>query len=399
MAWNDFKWLSLAVFCVQNSASPIVFRYAMTETDAAHRPQTSVVLICTEVVKLILSFLLLCNEESWHLARVALHIKDATVAKPAESMQLLVPAAIYALQNALLQWSSGHLSAAVWQVTYQGKILVTAVFSVVLLRKVIKRVQWLAMGVMGLGIAIVQLSNAKEKAQEDMANSAEQDVTRGFTMLILAACCSGFASVYTELVFKQVGAAADAQKLSVWLQNMRLAVFSCLMLLLSWAFEVTFPKDEGKPVATDVSAVNEFNPLRGFTAKTWALAVSNAVGGLLVALVIKHADNLLRGFASAVATVNAAVLSTFCFGFVLAPSFAVGSLLVIGSTLLYGNILKLPGEWWNSELKLLSAGTPAAGKPSPCEPSQVCLGKTAPAEEEKAGETDSLLCNTKLASK
>eukprot|EP00929_Paragymnodinium_shiwhaense_P123653 TRINITY_DN9775_c0_g1_i1.p1 TRINITY_DN9775_c0_g1~~TRINITY_DN9775_c0_g1_i1.p1 ORF type:complete len:432 (+),score=51.06 TRINITY_DN9775_c0_g1_i1:184-1296(+) len=329
----------------------------MTEMDAAHRPQTSVVLICTETLKLILSFGLLCLEESWDMAHVGRSIKEALFAKPSESTQLLVPAAIYALQNALLQWSSGHLSAAVWQVTYQGKILVTAVFSVVLLKKVIKRVQWLAMATMGIGIAVVQLSNAKEKAQEDMGNSAEQDATRGFTMLVLAACCSGFASVYTELVFKQVGAGADAKKMSVWVQNMRLAVFSCLMLFVSWALEVMFPVDEGQAMPVDVSVLNPFS---GFTAKTWAMAVNNAVGGLLVALVIKHADNLLRGFASAIATINAAVLSTFCFGFMLAPSFAVGSLLVIGSTLLYGNILKLPGEWWNSELKILSVGTEAS---------------------------------------
>merc|ERR1712125_57977 len=97
--------------------------------------------------------------------------------------------------------------------------------------------------------------------------------------------------------------------------------------------------------------------LYGFTWKTWMMAANNAIGGLLVALVIKYADNILRGFASAVATITTAILSVFLFGFELKFIFAVGSLLVIGSTMLYGNVVKMPTsqEWWNGESDLCTA--------------------------------------------
>merc|ERR1719487_1257507 len=127
----------------------------MTEADSKHRPSTSLVLCFTEMIKFGLSFILLCQEEGWDILKACQTVHEDAIKKPRASMRLGVPAIIYALQNALLQWSSGNLSAAVWQVTYQGKILVTAAFSVVLLRKVIKRVQWLAIAIMGLGIAIV----------------------------------------------------------------------------------------------------------------------------------------------------------------------------------------------------------------------------------------------------
>merc|ERR1712008_632327 len=91
---------------------------------------------------------------------------------------------------------------------------------------------------------------------------------------------------------------------------------------------------------------------QGFTIKAWGVIVSNAVGGLLVALVIKYADNILRGFSSALATINACILSVFCFGFVIGGHFVVGTAMVIVSTLLYGSILRLPGDWWNSEPEL-----------------------------------------------
>merc|ERR1712072_523258 len=87
----------------------------------------------------------------------------------------------------------------------------------------------------------------------------------------------------------------------------------------------------------------------------WTMVVNNAVGGLIVALVIKYADNILRGFATALATILATVGAVLCFGFVLHASFGAGTLVVLGSTLLYGNILKLPGDWWNSESEICSA--------------------------------------------
>ena len=71
--------------------------------------------------------------------------------------------------------------------------------------------------------------------------------------------------------------------------------------------------------------------------------LSPQVGGLLVALVIKHADNILKGFATALATVWATVATVFLFGFTLGGEFVIGMLLVLGATLLYGGTVKLPG--------------------------------------------------------
>merc|ERR1712232_1115395 len=169
-------------------------------------------------------------------------------------------------------------------------------------------------------------SDAKESKQSLMANGSEQNVLLGVCMILMACCCSGFASVFTEKVLKHVGADVNAKKKSVWLQNMLMAFFSILICLSSVTYQALFPTSE---LSGSRSA------LHGFTWKTWAMVVTNAVGGLLVALVIKYADNILRGFASAIATINSAVLSVPLFGFELKLTFAVGSALVIGSTLLY----------------------------------------------------------------
>jgi len=356
------KWGSLAVFCAQNSLVPIINRLSTTETSASERASTSAVLCSMEALKLMMATVLLFCEHGCSLVDTAEVIYRDALSVPRESLQLAIPCVIYALQNALLQWSSGHMSAAIW--------MVTAMFSVVLLQKQIKRVQWLAIAVMGAGIAAVELSGAKEQKQGNMGNAAEQNFARGFVMILGACACSGFAGVYTELLFKRGGTSSQPKKKSVWLQNMQLASFSILLTLVSFMMETMFPSQEGELSKSTALANNFF---KGFTRKTWMMVANNAGGGLLVAIVIKYADNILRGFASAFATIVCSVISVFVFGFVLPMSFGAGTAMVVGSSLLYGGIFKLPGDWWNSECEICgtSAGyVPVAVDPPPPPPQE-----------------------------
>jgi UDP-sugar transporter A1/2/3 len=303
-------------------------RLATTEASSAERASTWVILFSTEFMKMLMSLCFLAIEEGFSFVKAFRIVKEDLQNEPREALQMAIPAAIYAVQNALLQWSVGNLPAALWQVTYQGKILVTAVFSVVLLRKKFKRSQWLAMAIMGGGIAIVQLSNSTESKQADMANAAEQQFVSGLIMLLLACCCSGFASVFTEMVFKQVKAGNSGnppKKKSVWLQNTHLAAFSLVPILGSIIFNGSAGDLSWIINKSDVDMSTRRTLFTGFTAKTWAMAINNAIGGLLVALVIKHADNILRGFSSSLATINASLLSVFFFGFSLSAMFGLGT--------------------------------------------------------------------------
>jgi hypothetical protein len=89
--------------------------------------------------------------------------------------------------------------------------------------------------------------------------------------------------------------------------------------------------------------------MHGFTPKVWVMVLNNAVGGLIVAGVIKYADNILKGFGAALATVWSAMASVPLFGFCLSPSFAIGTMMVLGATLIYGGTIKVPGEYWAGE--------------------------------------------------
>ena len=73
------------------------------------------------------------------------HIKEEIINKPVDTIKVAVPAFIYTVQNNLLYVSISNLPAAVFQVSYQMKILTTAMFSITMLGKKISKTQWLAL--------------------------------------------------------------------------------------------------------------------------------------------------------------------------------------------------------------------------------------------------------------
>lgn len=337
-----WKWFSLAMMIAQNMLTPLCFRFAATESKSSERFSTPVSLTIMELIKFVLSFLLIAVEEGFSITRALSVFNEEVLQKPKDTLALAVPAVLYAIQNGSLQWAGGNLPAALFQVTYQGRLLITAMFSVLLLQKQLSRVQWLAIFLMAIGVGLVQVSNSKESKQATMANVAEQSVPLGMVYLLTASLCTCFASVYFEKIVKQGGVSkpkGTTQKASIWVQNAQLAAFSTLINSFG--------------VASEQLATTDARPLlHGFSISTWLMTVNNVFGGLIVALVIKHADNILRGFATALSTICVTLASVILFGFNLEPLFGVATMFVLGSTMLYGSIIKLPGKWWNTESEL-----------------------------------------------
>jgi len=249
--------------------------------------------------------------------------------RPIEWVQLAVPALLYTIQNTMLYVGFANIEAAIGQVTYQSKILWTALFSVVLLRKKLNLNQWLALVVLALGILAVQAvpstpapAPAAKPHHRGRAHKVEDEVAAqnpllGIGALVLAAVCTSFASVYFEKMLK------GASNPSLWLRNIQLALYSSVIACA------------GLLVASE-PAVAAKGWMSGFGPLTWLTLSVQALGGILVAVTIKHADNILRGFAQGLALVIGAFGSYFLFDFHLSLTFLLGVLLVIAAIFLYG---------------------------------------------------------------
>jgi len=330
----SMKWVSLIILFFQNGATPLIFRYATTAADGDSF-STSMSVLCAEMLKMLSSIVLIGVEEGSFTQGLRV-LNQEVMGKPVDTLKLAVPAVLYFVQNNCLQLASSNLPAAVYQVTYQGKTLVVAFCSVLLLSKMLVRSKWLSLSLLAIGLAVVQLSKNTETAQSSMGNAEEQSYVLGLFFVLVGCFCSGFAGVYFERMMKGPSNAKTlTKKPSMWVRNVQLAGFSVVIGMLT--------------VALSGSAHGDRSMFHGFTTPVWIMVFNNALGGLCVALVIKHADNILKGFACALATVFTCFASVPLFGFQLSLGFFLGMLVVLGSTLLYGGTVKLPGDWWNSE--------------------------------------------------
>jgi UDP-sugar transporter A1/2/3 len=106
---------------------------------------SSTAVLTAEVMKLLIS-LTLCfiidSNMSYRSFVTTLHTEF--IGNRGDWIKLMVPSILYTLQNSLQYFSMSRLSAPIFQVLYQLKIVTTAIFSVTLLSRRITGLQWLS---------------------------------------------------------------------------------------------------------------------------------------------------------------------------------------------------------------------------------------------------------------
>merc|ERR1719198_2467556 len=76
----------------------------------------------------------------------------------------------------------------------------------------------------------------------------------------------------------------------------------------------------------------------GYTFAVWMSILNNAFGGLLVAVVIKYADVILKNFSASLSIILTAAVSAAAFGTTINRWFSLGTAAVIYAMFLYGKI-------------------------------------------------------------
>jgi UDP-sugar transporter A1/2/3 len=181
---------------------------------------------------------------------------------------------IYAIQNNLLFIAVENLEAATFQILYQLKILTTALFSVSMLSKSLSGSKWISLVILMAGVAMVQLETMKTSSSSGQSNTKTGDPLLGLITVVTACITSGFAGVYFEKILK-------TSPTSIWMRNIQLSLFGASF---SWA----------AMMINDGSKVMEKGVWQNYDWVTWVVVFNQALGGLIVAIVVKYADNILK---------------------------------------------------------------------------------------------------------
>lgn len=301
----------LVVLVLQTSLTVIFLRYSRTHHHGEPYTPTTVVFL-TECLKYTLCLLLLLLSQGSLPASFTTFTQEV-VHRPRETLSLAVPACLYTMQNNLLILALTNLDAATFQVTYQLKILTTAGFSVLLLERQLVRRQWVALLLLMVGVAMVQIPEAQSEDSEQ-----QQDKLTGFMAVLVACFSSGYAGVYYEKLVK------TSSQPSVIIRNLQLGLFS---LLFSLSGMIYYSSEE----------ITTRGIFYGYNWSVLAIIILQSLGGLVVAATIKFADNILKGFATSISIIVSTVLSWYVLDDLLpGPYFLAGTVTVVGSSLLYG---------------------------------------------------------------
>lgn len=341
------KHLSLVILLLQNSTLVLMMRYSRVNVQP-DQPMylASTAVFFAELIKLLACVLVLAYKTK-SIARTSYILRKEIVEQPQEILKMLVPSGLYALQNNLLYVALSNLEAATFQVTYQMKILSTAVFSVVMLNKRLTRQKWFSLCLLMLGVTLVQLQNVgspkapitiidtkSEGESEILEDSPVENIADamadegsdgddgpiqnpfiGLVAVLTSCVSSGFAGCYFEKILK--GAEAD-----MWVRNIQLGISGALFSFLAMFY--------------DRQKIYDGGLLQGYSTMTWIVVCNQALGGLLVAIVVKYADNILKGFATSLSIIISGIISVYFFDFEPSIQFQLGTLVVIMSTYLYG---------------------------------------------------------------
>lgn len=305
--------------------------------DAQSRYLPSTAVLLNEVIKFLISLAIAVKQSGAK--------KTYREAFSSDSWKLAIPAALYTLQNSLQYTAVSNLDATTFQVTYQLKILTTAFFSVAMLNRTLSKIQWVSLVLLTLGIAMVQItpdafqdfvSLAATYVHSGASGSASDKKTGkepklgvrslegteamnpqlGLLAVIIACCLSGLAGVYFEKVLK--GSSA-----SLWVRNVQLSFYSLFPALFLGV------------VLKDGSQIADKGFFHGYNIVVWSAIFLQAIGGLIVALCVKYADNIAKNFAASISIILSCVASVYLFDFVVTVNIFLGSSIVIVATYLY----------------------------------------------------------------
>lgn len=305
---------------------------------------SSTAIFMSELLKLLISIVVCCMTECGGRWSTFLNLMYREMIEGRrEFAKLLIPSGLYVVQNNLNFIAASNLPAAICQVLYQLKILTTAFFAEVMLGKSHSLAQRISVLSLAVGVAFVQLSQQQDariavsakadNSSQSGINDKHTDVSRGstavlgghpqnyalgVTCVVLSCITSGFAGVYFEKVLK------SSNSTSLWVRNIQMALIGVALAMAVCVYN-------------DYDAIIADGFFQGYNAVVYLVIFLSAAGGLIVALVVKYADNVLKGFATSASIVISCLVSALYFQETqLTLLFAIGAAVVCVSAVVYG---------------------------------------------------------------
>ena len=167
--------------------------------------------------------------------------------------------------------------------------------------------KWRALGLLVIGAILVQFPDSSSPTAA--ADKSSTSLT-GLTAVLGMVCLSGLAGIYLEKFLKNkpsspspalsVVAPSSLKQATLWERNLQLSLYGMFFALCTVWY-------------SDRDAIASHGFFTGYSLWTWLVIVSMAGGGLIVAVVVKYTNTIVKGFATSISIIVTSVVSLLLF--------------------------------------------------------------------------------------
>mmetsp|Transcript_8692 Transcript_8692/g.12458 ORF Transcript_8692/g.12458 Transcript_8692/m.12458 type:complete len:378 (+) Transcript_8692:156-1289(+) len=296
---SSTKLFVLVLLCMQNTMFTVLRRYSQGVLKEVYSKYE--VLLVGELIKFVYSAYKIASELSQGekaIPKLRYLLKRST--------KMAVLACIYGAMNILSFVALRNISAGMFTVFAQLKILTTATCSSVMLNRSYSMTKWRAL--ISLMMGVLLFSEPIWNRDDNSKNPEGGNVALGTAAVLIEVTLSGFASIYFEKVIK-----TDPEQLGIWERNYQLAFGSIPIYVMFM-------------ISEDGGVAGYFG---GWSVVAGILALLGAAGGMLVALSIKHGDSILKTLATTGAIVLSATLDHYVLGGPLTNIMCIAGVIVV----------------------------------------------------------------------
>lgn len=324
-----YRFLILALLCLSDGTYTVLRRYSrgvLKEQYAVNE-----VLLLGEIYKLLFSMWMISrsgrpsnssdnsdeketNRKGTNIVRPFLpHLADLL----AKSRRMLILAIIYGAGNILSYYALSRISAGTFVVIAQGKTLMTALFSSIILGRSYSWTKWRALVTLTGGVILFVLPTLEQddKATTVITSYTGMTIIMGCLAEFVVIILSGYASVYFE---KSIKSDKASEGLDIWARNFQLGFHSIFI----YAILIVIYPQEGAYFTQ-------------WTSLALILSILGAAGGLLVALSIKYSDSVVKTLAITGSILYSSIVDKFALDGPLTGQMVISAVIVILSVITY----------------------------------------------------------------
>uniref|UniRef100_A0A023F015 Putative cmp-sialic acid transporter n=1 Tax=Triatoma infestans TaxID=30076 RepID=A0A023F015_TRIIF len=296
---------------------------ASQDTDNKYNYNTTLAVLCTEVIKLTVCALIysFCHSFCSLIVETRNNIKVAAL--------YFVPASLYCIYNNLTYINLSTFDPTTYYMVLQLRVVATGVVFQLIFKKELSAKQWISLIMLTFGCMIKQINFGDVPVSDTQVAGVSEEpymnkqlgvsFSLGSLLLVAQVLCSCLGGVYNEYLLKH-----HSSEVNLYLQNIFGYADSIICIFILLVFQGNLQ---------DIFSYNTVEQF--FNYRVMLVVFNNAAIGIVTSFFLRYLNSILKTFASALELVFTMVISRLLFSIPIYMNTIISVFVVIAATITY----------------------------------------------------------------